>query len=132
MVEITIQSKGFNHSYDITEQVTDALSQLEPSSGLAKVCVTGSTVGLTVMRYEPGTVQDLLQCLESIASKNKQYEHFNTTGDSNGFSHVWSTIIGTSVMVPYKNHKLACSDSHRVVLFDFDLREAERKIYVDH
>lgn len=69
MVEITIQSKGFNHSYDITEQVTDALSQLEPSSGLAKVCVTGSTVGLTVMRYELCTIHDLLQCLESIASK---------------------------------------------------------------
>lgn len=46
-------------------------------------------------------------------------------GDLNGFLYVWFLMIGISVMVLYKNYKLVCLDSYRVVLFDFDLREVE-------
>jgi secondary thiamine-phosphate synthase enzyme len=131
MVEIQIQSEGYNNSYDLTEQVKQALLKLEKKDGIAKVCVTGSTVGLSLMRYEPGAVNDLLASLEIVAPQEREYQHFHTTLDSNGFAHVRSAFLGTSVLIPYKDRMLAFSDNHRIVLFDFDLQSSTRTIYVD-
>jgi secondary thiamine-phosphate synthase enzyme len=131
MIEIKIQSEGFNRSYDITEQVKQTLFTLNKSDGIAKICVVGSTVGLTVMRYEPGVVKDLLDSLEIVAPTGKEYEHFHTTQDPNGFAHIRSSFLGTSVMVPYKERMFTFSNTHRIVLFDFDIQEATRTIYVD-
>ncbi|MGG3006576.1 YjbQ family protein [Geobacillus stearothermophilus] len=131
MIEIKIQSEGFNSSYDITELVEKALTKLEKPNGIAKICVVGSTVGLTVMRYEPGAINDLLDSLEMVAPRKKEYEHFRTTLDPNGFAHIRSSLLGTSVMVPYKEWLFTFPDTHRIVLFDFDLQASTRTIYVD-
>ncbi|MFP7175752.1 YjbQ family protein [Priestia filamentosa] len=131
MIEIKVQSKGFNNSYDITDQVKNVLPKLNKPSGLAKICVVGSTVGLTLMRYEPGTVKDLFNSLNMVAPMDKTYEHFHTTQDQNGFAHVWSSLLGTNVVIPYKDYTLTCSDTHRIILLDFDLRQANRTIYID-
>ncbi|MGG4130581.1 YjbQ family protein [Paenibacillus illinoisensis] len=131
--EIKLASKGFDHAYDITEQIEGCLGEMERGSGIAHVCAVGSTIGLTVMRYEPGAVQDLLQMLNEIAPHEKkvEYHHFRTTGDMNGSSHIKSSILGTSLSLPVSNYKLAMSATHRVVLFDFDLQEATRTLFID-
>lgn len=131
MIEIKVESQGFDSSHDITERVREALPRLGKLAGVARVCVVGSTVGLTIMRYEPGAVKDLLDSLEAVAPRTKEYEHLRTTQDPNGFAHVRSSLLGTSVLVPYRGSTFAFSDLHRIVLFDFDLQAAVRTVFID-
>ncbi|WP_249436020.1 YjbQ family protein [Paenibacillus sp. Marseille-Q4541] len=132
MYEIQVRSKGFNSHYDITEQVVSVLPKLQTTEGLAKVFAVGSTIGLVSMRYEEGAVEDLLETLESISPKGRNYAHFRTSKDPNGFAHVWSSIMGSSILVPYRSSSLMVSNTHRIVLFDFDLQHSTRTIFVSN
>lgn len=135
MIELTVPSTGLNSHYDLTDRITEALKEARSGDGLAGVFAHGSTVGLTVMRYEQGAVQDLLRALERLAPESpadgSRYLHELTTGDPNGFSHLKSSLLGTSVLVPFRNGEAAMSPTHRVVLLDFDLKPATRRVFVD-
>ncbi|URM89117.1 YjbQ family protein [Streptomyces sp. MRC013] len=132
MIELTITSTGLNSHYDLTDELTERLREHGAGDGLAGVFAHGSTVGLTIMRYEPGAVQDLLRALERLAPDDgNRYLHELTTGDPNGFSHLKSSLLGTSVLVPFLDGGLGMSPSHRVVLVDFDLKPATRRVLID-
>ncbi len=132
MIELTVPSAGLNAHYDITDEITERLRAHGAGDGLAGVFAHGSTVGLTVMRYEPGAVTDLLRTLERLAPDGERtYLHELTTGDPNGFSHLKSSLLGTSLLVPFLGGELGMSPSHRVVLLDFDLKPATRRILID-
>ncbi|MDH2388927.1 YjbQ family protein [Streptomyces sp. HNM0663] len=135
MIELTVESTGLNSHYDLTDRIAAALQEHGTGDGLAGVFAHGSTIGLAVMRYEPGAVQDLLRALERIAPESpadgSRYLHELTTADPNGFSHLKSSLLGTSLLVPFRDGRLAMSPSHRVVLFDFDLKPATRRVFID-
>nr|WP_240979797.1 YjbQ family protein [Streptomyces sp. HNM0574] len=132
---MTVPSTGLNSHYDLTDRITEALKEAGAGDGLAGVFAHGSTVGLTVMRYEQGAVQDLLRTLERLAPESpaggSRYLHELTTDDPNGFSHLKSSLIGTSLLVPFRDGEAAMSPTHRVVLLDFDLKPATRRVFVD-
>lgn len=131
MIELTIDSRGLLDHHDLTDDIAGALREVGATTGLAGVFAVGSSVGLTVMRYEPGAVQDLLRALERAAPDDAAYLHTLTTGDPNGFAHVRSSLLGTSVLFPLRDGEVAMSATHRVVLFDFDLKPAPRTILID-
>lgn len=131
MRRLTIDSVGYNSTYDITDTLSEMLRAANAPDGIHGVFAQGSTVGLTVMRYERGAVDDLLRALERVAPVDGHYLHELTTKDPNGFSHIRSAVLGTSVCVPWIDGALAMSDMHRVVLFDFDLTAARRIVFVD-
>jgi len=134
MIELAIESAGLNASYDITDKVSGAID-FDPDGagdGLVSLFAHGSTIALVVMRYEPGTIQDLLRALDTLAPDNISYLHGLTTGDPNGFSHIRSTLLGTSINVPWRDGALALSPLHRIVLIDFDLAPATRRVFVDY
>ena len=130
MIKIEVESKGFNSDYDLTDLIQNELEYMNSLEGILKVCAVGSTVGITVMRYEEGAVKDLLNCLEVIVPEDGNYEHFRTTKDPNGFAHVKSSFLGTSLCLPYLNGTLALPQNHKVVMFDFDLQSSIRKLYI--
>jgi secondary thiamine-phosphate synthase enzyme len=135
MIELKIESTGLNSHYDITDVVTERLREAGSGDGLAGLFAHGSTVGLTIMRYEPGAVTDLLRMLERAAPEAPEgggrYLHELTTGDPNSFSHLKSCLLGTSVLVPFAGGALGMSATHRIVLFDFDLKPATRRVLLD-
>lgn len=131
MIELEIPSGGLNATCDITGRLVLALRDSGAGDGLAGVFAHGSSLGLTIMRYEPGAVQDLLRALARIAPDDTRYLHELTTGDPNGFAHVRSSLLGTSLSVPFIGGELGMSPTHRVVLIDFDLRPATRRVLVD-
>ncbi len=134
MIELKIESSGLNSHYDLTDVLTVALREAGSGDGLAGVFAHGSTVGLTIMRYEPGAVTDLLRMLERAAPEapaGGRYLHELTTGDPNSFSHLKSCLLGTSVLVPFAGGELGMSRTHRIVLFDFDLKPATRRVLLD-
>lgn len=130
MFEIYVESMGFDCAIDITDEIRKVLAKMDCKSGVATIVVIGSTCSLSVMRYEPGAVADVFEMLEQVAPKKKLYRHEMTTDDPNGAAHLRSLLIGGSVHVPLRESAVALPDEHRIVLLDFDLRAAVRKVLV--
>ncbi|SRR6266516_2644280 len=130
-LEVRIPSKGHGSAYDVRLAIEAKIPTLRRRSGLLRACVVASSAALTIMRYEPGTVRDLFQVLGEIAPTERDWQHEQTTGDPNGYAHVCSSLIGTHVVAPFDDGRLALPESHRIVLLDFDPRESERRILLD-
>ena len=130
MFELSIASNGLDTAIDVTDTIADGLREHAPWPGMATIFLRGSSVGLVAMRFEPGTVRDLLEALEGVAPVGKTYAHELTTGDRNGFAHIRSSLLGTSLNAPWTGEAFDVSSSHRFVLFDFDLKPAQRTIVV--
>lgn len=130
MLKLKIPSTGFNTIIDITDQLVELLRSNNARSGLVSAMVVGSTSGMTVMRFEPGAVADLLAALERAAPSEINYQHLETTGDPNGCAHVRSVLVGTNVCFPYVDGAMGMSETHRIVIIDFDFRSSDRTIYI--
>lgn len=131
MFEITVESPGLDAAVDVTDSIADKLRSRRVPPGMVHVFLRGSSVALVAMRFEPGTVRDLQQALETIAPIAKTYAHELTTSDRNGFAHVRSALLGTSLSLPWAGDRFDVSDKHRIVLFDFDLKPAVRTLVID-
>lgn len=130
-IEVCVASTGHDTAYDVTAAIDARVPELARTSGLLRVCLVASSAALTIMRYEPGTVQDLFAVLDEIAPRTRAWEHEGTTGDPNGYAHVRCSLVGTSVLVPFRERRLALPALHRVVLLDFDPKESQRRILLD-
>src|SRR5688572_6173872 len=95
--DISLSAKGFCDVHDLTAQVQDAVKKAGIREGLATVSVIGSTAAVTTIEFEPNLVKDLREAVERLAPSNARYHHNQTWGDDNGFSHIRSSLIGTSL-----------------------------------
>ena len=99
-----------------------------PGSGAICLQVVGSTGGITTIEYEPGALADLERALERIAPASGRYEHNERWHDGNGFSHLRSAILGTSMVVPFRAGELALGTWQQIVVLNFDNRDRERRL----
>ncbi|MFQ5633172.1 MAG: secondary thiamine-phosphate synthase enzyme YjbQ, partial [bacterium] len=68
--------------------------------------------------------------MEKIAPKNKSYKHDATWHDGNGFSHVRASLLGPSLVVPFKDGQMILGTWQQIILVDFDNRARNRRIAV--
>jgi secondary thiamine-phosphate synthase enzyme len=125
---VEIQTKGFCDIIDITSQVSDFVQKGKIKNGIAVVFVSGSTAGVTTVEHESGLIKDLQETFEKLVPSDKTYHHDAKWGDDNGFSHVRSSLLGTSLAVPVIDESLALGTWQQIVLIDFDNRSRSRKI----
>ena len=125
---INISTKGFNDIIDITAEIESHLRKCKLNQGQVTAFISGSTGGITTIEYEPGLIQDLPEALEKIAPMKKSYHHDRTWGDGNGYAHIRSALVGTSLTVPFAEGKLLLGTWQQVVFIDFDNRPRSRKI----
>lgn len=125
-----LSTKGFCDVQDITSQVEGIVKDSGVKDGLVCVIVTGSTAGITTLEYEPNLVEDFCELMEKLVPKNLETRHGKTWGDDNGFSHLRSALIGTSITVPIKKSALVLGTWQQIVLCDFDNRAREREVVV--
>lgn len=128
--ELSVKTNGEGDVKDITEQVEDALRSSGLKDGLVNVFVIGSTAAITTMEYEPGLIKDISSILERVAPKNYNYIHHERWGDYNGHSHIRASIIGPSIVVPFKDGKLMLGTWQQIVLLELDIRPRVRKVIV--
>lgn len=126
----TISSKGFCYIEDVTGQVQDFLGRSGLNNGIACVAVAGSTAGISTIEYEPGLLKDIPEFFEKILPSNRPYHHDQTWHDGNGFSHMRSFLLKTSLCIPFNDKKLTLGTWQQIVLADFDNRSRSRKIIV--
>jgi len=113
---------------DVTGDVADLVSESGVADGIVVVSVTGSTGAITTIEFEPGALKDLRDALDRIAPTGAHYDHNARWGDGNGFSHVRSALLKTSISVPVVDGEPALGTWQQIVVLNLDNREREREV----
>lgn len=129
-VRQSVETRGNNHTVDITTQVAQAVKESSMDSGTATIFVTGSTAGITTIEFEPGCVHDLNVAFERLFPRDLQYMHHERWGDDNGHSHIRAAMLGPSMSVPFEHCQLLLGTWQQIILIDFDTRPRTRKYVV--
>ena len=127
---LTIETKGFSHIIDITNQLESAVEESGIENGIALVFVPGSTGGVTTIEYEPGLLKDFPELMEKLIPSDRSYHHDQTWHDGNGFSHLRSSLIGTSLVLPIYRGSVIHGTWQQVVIVDFDNRPRRRNVVI--
>lgn len=125
---VEVELDGFGDMADITGEVREFVRQSGVDEGAVLVFNIGSTGAITTIEYEPGLKKDLPRIMEKIAPYQEDYEHHKTWGDDNGSGHVKASIIGPSLLVPFKDGELLLGRWQQIVVINFDTRRRTRKV----
>lgn len=111
---------------DITEEINKLLQNQNKNEGLIYLFLLHTTCALTTADLDPGANLDYLNAFEKIAPKLKYRhphnpEHFP--------DHFLSSVVGTSLILPFENKNLILGTWQRVVLVEFN-GPREREIYI--
>jgi secondary thiamine-phosphate synthase enzyme len=129
-MDFNIKTKGHTDIIDLTSEIAKIVKQSKIDDGLASIFVAGSTAGLMIIEYEPGTVKDLKNFFEKIIPEKAGYAHDSTWENSNGYAHLRASLLKPDLSVPVENGELILGTWQQIVLIDFDSRPRERKIVV--
>ena len=124
------ETKGYTDILDLTDDIKRIVGRSGIQNGLVTVGVSSSTSAIATIEYEPGLISDLRKALEIIAPEKGAYAHDEKWHDGNGFSHVRSSLIGTSKTIPITSKSLLLGTWQQVILIDFDNRPRSRKVFV--
>jgi secondary thiamine-phosphate synthase enzyme len=119
---IEIQTQNPKQVIDITGRV-DAMLDGAPG-GTCHLYLKHTTAALTVMTWEAGVPEDIMDILQSLTPK-LAYRHDSAAHVA---AHFLSALVGPSVHVPVRDGKLALGEFQRVVLLEF---EGPRKREID-
>ncbi len=117
----------FGHR-DITPEVEELVAASGVTTGFAVIGLVGSTGAITTIEYESGALADLERALSAVAPVDGYYEHDARWGDGNGFSHVRSALLKTSLAIPIRRGRLALGTWQQVVVLNLDNRRRSRAV----
>lgn len=117
----------FGHR-DITGELEALVTESGVRTGLATVHLTGSTGAITTIEYEAGALRDLRRALDQIAPPTDDYAHNAAYHDGNGFSHVRSALLKTSMGIPIIEGTLQVGTWQRILLLNLDNRRRNREV----
>lgn len=126
----TIHTQGMTDMHDITPEVTKAIGKSGLQNGTVTVFAPGSTAGITTTEFEPGLQKDIPEFMEKIVPYKADYCHHATWNDDNGASHIRSTMVGPSLVVPFVNGNMTLGTWQQITLLCFDTRPRKREIVV--
>ena len=128
--KFNINTEGNTDIIDITKHVQNCVYKHELRDAFVCVSVQSSTSAITTIEYENGVIQDLQEALEILAPTGKEYHHDEIWHDGNGYAHVRSALVGTSVCISLIDGILSLGTWQQIVLLDFDNKQRSRTINV--
>lgn len=128
--DFQLGTKGFGDMIDVTERVQEFVKKSRLSEGAATVFIPGSTAGVTTVEYESGLIADVQAAFDRIVPEGLTYAHNERWGDGNGFSHVRSALLKTSLTVPFTNSSLMLGRWQQIAIVDFDNGSRQRRVIV--
>jgi secondary thiamine-phosphate synthase enzyme len=117
----------FGHA-DITPDLSELVRDAGVTTGFVTVQLVGSTGAVTTIEYESGALQDLRRALDVVAPADGNYAHNARWGDGNGFSHVRSALLKTSLTIPVVDGEPMLGTWQQVVVLNLDNRPRAREI----
>jgi len=123
---INIKTNKKKEVLNITDKINEILQKQEKDSGLIFLFVLHTTCALTTADLDPGTDLDMLDAFENMIPKlNYRHPHNPAhVGD-----HIMSSIIGTSLILPFENKSLILGTWQRVVLVELN-GPRQREVFV--
>lgn len=117
----------FGHR-DVTPEVATLVAGAGVRTGAVIVAVTGSTAAITTIEYESGALADLRRALDLVAPASGVYAHNERWGDGNGFSHIRSALLKTSIALPVLDGRPLLGTWQQIVVINLDNRPREREV----
>jgi secondary thiamine-phosphate synthase enzyme len=110
---------------DITDKVQESINKSDVTDGIVLVNPMHITASVFINDAESGLLQDFEEWLEKLAPKEFDYKH-HKTGEDNGFSHLWRTIMGRESVVAVSEGKLDLGTWERIFYGEFDGKREKR------
>lgn len=111
---------------DLTDQVEAVIHKAKMQEGLCSIFVTHTTAALTTGEVGEGTEQDLLDVVEQMIPPIT-FRHAHDP--SHAWSHMASSILGPSLVIPVSAGKLVLGTWQSVLLVELD-GPRERQVYM--
>ena len=118
MQKITVKTHKKREILDITETI-EALLQRNHSqiTGIVNLFILHTTAALTTADLDPGTDLDMLDAFVAMMP-NLRYRHPHNPAHVT--DHILSSLIGTSVALPFENGQIMLGTWQRIVLIELD------------
>ncbi|HEY8563386.1 MAG TPA: secondary thiamine-phosphate synthase enzyme YjbQ [Pyrinomonadaceae bacterium] len=116
MKTLTVRSHAREEMIEITREVENLLP--EEGGGVCVLFTQHTTCGLTINENaDPDVKHDMLLFLrETIPQFYKGFRHFEHNSDA----HIKSSLMGSSVTVPFENGRLLLGRWQGIYLCEFD------------
>jgi secondary thiamine-phosphate synthase enzyme len=128
--DIELRTTGHRQMHDLTEAVSQIVSQSNIRTGVAHVFNIGSTGAVGTIEFEPGLQKDLPAMLDKLFPPSRDYGHEQAWHDGNGHSHLQATMLGPSVSVPIKECKMLLGTWQQIFHLECDIKPRQRTIVV--
>ena len=126
--EFTVRTKRRTQLVDITRDVQEAAGKLDGVAAIA-VYVPHTTAGVTINEHaDPAVARDFEAALERLVGDNWGWQHVEE-GEENAPTHIRAAFMGSDVLVPVKDGRLALGTWQGIFLCEFD-GPREREVVV--
>jgi secondary thiamine-phosphate synthase enzyme len=126
--EFTVKTERRTQLVDITRDVQQAAGELNGMAAVA-VYVPHTTAGVTINEHaDPAVARDFEAALQRVVSEDWPWQHVEE-GEENAPTHVRAAFMGSDVVVPVKDGRLALGTWQGIFLCEFD-GPRTRRVYV--
>ena len=125
MYTIKVRSRAREELVEFTEAVQDKLTESSVADGVCFLYVQHTTAGLTINENaDPDVPRDMLHALRTLIPQHGMgFRH----GEENSDAHIKTSLVGTSLTIPFKEGKLLLGRWQGIFLCEFD-GGRERKV----
>jgi secondary thiamine-phosphate synthase enzyme len=125
MYTLKVRSTQREELVEFTEQVQQKLTESKATDGLCLLYVQHTTAGLTINENaDPDVPRDMLHALRTLIPQHGMgFRH----GEENSDAHIKTSLVGTSLTVPFEKGKLLLGRWQGIFLCEFD-GGRERKV----
>ena len=125
MYTIKVRSRAREELVEFTEAVQDKLAESSVADGVCLLYVQHTTAGLTINENaDPDVPRDMLHALRTLIPQHGMgFRH----GEENSDAHIKTSLVGTSLTIPFKEGKLLLGRWQGIFLCEFD-GGRERKV----
>jgi len=125
---IEVSSSQKYQTIDLTEKISQIVSQTNINHGLCQIFALHATAAITINEnWDPNVGKDLQNALDHLIPQG-QWLHDQV--DNNGAAHIKAAVIGPSETIPIKNNHLQLGQWQNIILCDFD-GPKKRKIIIN-
>jgi len=127
MQKLTFKTRQKREIVDITDETQYLLSRHHAkASGVCHLFILHTTAALTTADLDPGTDLDMLDAFDAMVPK-LSFRHPHDPAHMP--DHILSTLIGTSVAVPFQQGNLLLGTWQKIILVELD-GPREREVVV--
>jgi secondary thiamine-phosphate synthase enzyme len=118
MYVIKVRSREREQMVEFTDEVRRKLRESGAGSGVCVLFVQHTTAGLTVNENaDPDVPRDMLHALRTLLPQHGMgFRH----GEENSDAHIKTSLVGTSVTVPFHDGELQLGRWQGIFLCEFD------------